>query len=186
LVSFDSSHCGACRADANVGVCPRPPLAIIEEPAGHTATWMGGFAIVATVVAWMAYIARTVISKFIDYGLHDSQFISQTIAYVVVMTFLTFSALMYLLARQGALYRSRGHVRVPRAEIDAFMTGSRPSLSVLVPSYCEDPAVVRSTLLSAALQEYPGMRTVLLPTSYPSSSPSRTQPSSTSSPAPTA
>ena len=141
---------------------PRPPLAIIEEPAGHTATWMGGFAIVATVVAWMAYIARTVISKFIDYGLHDSQFISQTIAYVVVMTFLTFSALMYLLARQGALYRSRGHVRVPRAEIDAFMTGSRPSLSVLVPSYCEDPAVVRSTLLSAALQEYPGMRTVLL------------------------
>lgn len=90
MVSFDSSHCGACRADANVGVRPRPPLAIIEEPAGHTATWMGGFAIAATVVAWMAYIARTVISKFIDYGLHDSQFIGQTIAYVVVMTFLTF------------------------------------------------------------------------------------------------
>ena len=141
---------------------PRPPLAIVEESAGHTATWMGGFAIAATVVAWMAYIARTVISEFIDHGLHDSQFISQMVAYVVVMTFLTFSALMYLLARQGALYRSQGHVRVPRAEIDAFMTDSRPSLSVLVPSYCEDPAVVRSTLLSAALQEYPGMRTVLL------------------------
>ena len=93
-------------------------------------------------------------------GLH-SQLLRQTIAYVPVMTLLTFSALMYLLARQGALYRSRGHVRVPRAEIDAFMTGSRPSLTVLVPSYCEDPAVVRSTLLSAALQEYPGMRIVL-------------------------
>ena len=141
---------------------PRPPLAIIDEPAGHAATWMGGFAIAATTLAWTTYLARTVISQFIDHGLHDSQFISQTIAYVVVMTFLTFSSLMYLLARQGALYRSRGHVRVPRAEIDAFMTNSRPSLSVLVPSYCEDPAVVRSTLLSAALQEYPGMRIVLL------------------------
>jgi len=141
---------------------PRPPLAIMEVPAGHTATWIGGFAIAATMLAWMAYLARTVISQFIDHGLHDSQFIGQTVAYVVVMTFLTFSAFMYLLARQGALYRSRGHVRVPRAEIDAFMTNSRPSLSVLVPSYCEDPAVVRSTLLSAALQEYPGMRLVLL------------------------
>jgi cellulose synthase (UDP-forming) len=141
---------------------PRPPLAIIEEPAGHAATWMGGLAIAATAVAWMAYIARTVISEFIDHGLHSSQFIAQTIAYVAVMTLLTFSAFMYLLARQGALYRSRGHVRVPRAEIDSFMTNSRPSLTVLVPSYCEDPAVVRSTLLSAALQEYPGMRIVLL------------------------
>ncbi len=141
---------------------PRPPLAILEEPAGHAATWMGGFAIAATVLAWLAYLAQTVISQFIDHGLHNSRFIGETIGYVLVMTFLTFSALMYLVARLGALYRSRGHVRVPRAEIDAFMTNSRPSLTVLVPSYCEDPAVVRSTLLSAALQEYPGLRAVLL------------------------
>ena len=141
---------------------PRPPLAILEEPAGHAATWMGGFAIAATVLAWLAYLAQTVISQFIDHGLHNSRFIGETIAYVLVMTLLTFSALMYLVARLGALYRSRGHVRVPRAEIDAFMTNSRPSLTVLVPSYCEDPAVVRSTLLSAALQEYPGLRAVLL------------------------
>ena len=53
-------------------------------------------------------------------------------------------------------------MRVPRAEIDAFTTNTRPSLTVLVPSCCEDPGVVRSTLLSAALQEYPGMRIVLL------------------------
>jgi cellulose synthase/poly-beta-1,6-N-acetylglucosamine synthase-like glycosyltransferase len=123
---------------------------------------MGGLAITVTALAWMTYIARTVISEFIDHGLYDSQFISQTIAYVAVMTLLTFSAFMHLVARQGALYRSRGHVRVPRAEIDSFMSNSRPSLTVLVPSYCEDPAVVRSTLLSAALQEYPGMRLVLL------------------------
>ena len=141
---------------------PRPPLAIMEKPASHTLTWAGGFAIVATILLWLGYLGWAVFSQFIDNGLQGSQFVRQTIAYVVVMTFLTFSACMYLLARQGALYRSREHVRVPRAEIDAFMAGSQPSLTVLVPSYCEDPAVVRSTLLSVALQEYPGTRTVLL------------------------
>ena len=141
---------------------PRPPLAIMEKPASHTLTWAGGFAIVATILLWLGYLGWAVFSQFIDNGLQGSQFVRQTIAYVVVMTFLTFSACMYLLARQGALYRSREHVRVPRAEIDAFMAGSQPTLTVLVPSYCEDPAVVRSTLLSVALQEYPGTRTVLL------------------------
>ncbi len=141
---------------------PRPPLPVITQPAGTVATWLGGFGIAVTVLAWVTYLAHTVGTNFIDRGLHDSRFIAQTIAYAVVMSLLTFSAFMYMLARQGALYRSRGHVRVPRAEIDAFMAQTRPSLTVLVPSYCEDPAVVRSTLLSAALQEYPGMRVVLL------------------------
>ncbi|WP_448060161.1 glycosyltransferase family 2 protein [Cellulomonas hominis] len=141
---------------------PRPPLPAIAEPASTAATWLGGLGLAVTVLAWILYITQVVISNFIDHGLHDSRFITQTIAYVVVMTFLIFSSFMYLLARQGALYRSRGHVRVPRAEIDAFMAQNRRSLTVLVPSYCEDPGVVRSTLLSAALQEYPGMRIVLL------------------------
>ncbi len=141
---------------------PRPPLPIIEEPASHTLTWTGGFAIAATILLWLGYLGYAIFSQFIDNGLQGSQFVRQSIAYVVVMTFLTFSACMYLLARQGALYRSRGHVRVPRAEIDAHMAGTQSSLTVLVPSYCEDPAVVRSTLLSVALQEYPGVRTVLL------------------------
>ena len=42
-------------------------------------------------------------------------------------------------------------MRVARAEIDAFATNTRPSLTVLVPSDCEEPGVVRSTLLSASL-----------------------------------
>ena len=141
---------------------PRPPLPMQQTPASAVATWMGGLAIAATVLAWAIYVVQVVVSRVIDDGIHDSQLVIQTIVYVGIMTLLLLSALMYLLARQGALYRSRGHVRVPRAEIDAFMGESRPSLTVLVPSYAEEPAVVRSTLLSAALQEYPGMRIVLL------------------------
>ncbi len=123
---------------------------------------MGGLALVVTVLAWGVYLVQAVVSRVIDNGLDDSRFVIQTIAYVGIMTLLLFSALMYLLARQGALYRSRGHVRVPRAEIDAFMADSGATMTVLVPSYAEEPSVVRSTLLSAALQEYSGMRIVLL------------------------
>lgn len=141
---------------------PRPPLPIREESASTAATWLGGLAIAATVLAWAVYLVQSVISRIIDNGISDSQFLIQTVMYVIIMTLLIFSASMYLLARQGALYRSRTHVRVPRAEIDASMADSRASLTVLVPSYAEEPSVVRSTLLSAALQEYPGMRIVLL------------------------
>ncbi|MBC7550222.1 MAG: glycosyltransferase family 2 protein, partial [Cellulomonas sp.] len=90
------------------------------------------------------------------------RFTTEAISYLVVVTFLTFSALMYLLARQGALQRFRDHVRVPRAELDAHFATSDRTLTVLVPSYAEEPAVVRATLWSAALQEYPSMRIVLL------------------------
>lgn len=141
---------------------PRPPLPSVEKPAAPGATWLGGLAIAATVVGWGVYLGSTVAAEFIDHGVHDAAFIAQTVAYVLVMTLLLFSSAMYLVARQGALYRSRDHVRVPRAEIDASFASSRPSLTVLVPSYAEEPAVVRATLLSAALQEYPGMRVVLL------------------------
>ena len=64
----------------------------MEKPASHTLTWAGGFAIVATVLLWLAYLGWAVFSQFIDNGLQGSQFVRQTIAYVVVMTLLTFSA----------------------------------------------------------------------------------------------
>jgi len=141
---------------------PRPPLPAVGRPAASGATWWGGLAITVSVVAWLVYLVQTVISQFIDEGVQDSGLLWQTVAYVVLMTALLFSSVMYLVARQGAIYRSRSHVRVPRAEIDALMARTRPSLTVLVPSYREEPDVVRATLLSAALQEYPGLRVVLL------------------------
>lgn len=145
------------------GERPRQPLPIQEKAATTGATWLGGLAITVTVLAWGTYLVQSVVSQVIDNGINDSHFWLQTVLYVGIMTALIFSALCYLLARQGALYRSRTHVRVPRAEIDAsMMAGDPASLTVLVPSYAEEPAVVRSTLLSAALQEYPGMRVVLL------------------------
>ncbi|MDQ1248723.1 MAG: hypothetical protein QG597_3096 [Actinomycetota bacterium] len=123
---------------------------------------MGGLAIVATVVAWLAYLVVTVGTQFLDNGRNETKFIVAAGVYVAVVTMLTFSALMYLVARQGALYRSRTHVRVPRVEIDDHFTNSHRSITVLVPSYREDPDLVRGTLISAALQEFPEIRVMLL------------------------
>jgi cellulose synthase/poly-beta-1,6-N-acetylglucosamine synthase-like glycosyltransferase len=51
---------------------------------------------------------------------------------------------------------------VPRAALDKFFGNRRPSITVIIPSYGEEVPVVRKTLLSAALQEYPAIRVVLL------------------------
>lgn len=141
---------------------PRPPLPSTEKPASTVATWMGGLALVATVVAFVAYLATTIIAQVIDDGIRDSGYAWQSLGYVLVMGALIFSTFSYLLARQGSLYRSRAHARAPRAEVDASIASTQPSLTVLVPSYAEDPGVVRGTLMSAALQEFPDLTVVLL------------------------
>ncbi len=107
------------------------------------------------------YLISTIIRQFFQ-GPKTFSFTMQAVVYVIIVTLLTFSALMYLVARQGALQRFSKHVRVPRAELDRHFSKQQPSITVLVPSYGEEPDVVRKTLVSAALQEYPGMRVVLL------------------------
>ncbi|MFZ4433749.1 MAG: glycosyltransferase family 2 protein [Microthrixaceae bacterium] len=87
---------------------------------------------------------------------------AEMLVYFAIATLLTGSSLAYLFARLGYLYRTRDHHRVPRATIDDFFTESEPSLTVLVPSYREDGRIIRQTLLSAALQEYPSLGIVLL------------------------
>ncbi|MEJ3403423.1 glycosyltransferase family 2 protein [Rathayibacter sp. YIM 133350] len=138
------------------------PLPTVHpRPSDRTITW-SRIAIVLTVVFWLVYLVTTVIRQFIEGPRQDFRFTMEAIGYLVVVTFLTFSALMYLVARQGALQRFRKHVRVPRAELDRHFGANRSSMTVLVPSYAEEPAVVRATLMSAALQEYPSLRVVLL------------------------
>lgn len=137
------------------------PLPMIHDIPSTRKIALSRLAIVITVAMWIVYVVSTVIRQLFDEP-HSFQFTMQTIGYLVVVTFLTFSALMYLVARQGALQRFSRHVRVPRAELDRHFTDHRASITVLVPSYSEEPQVIRKTLLSAALQEYPDLRIVLL------------------------
>ncbi len=139
----------------------RLPLPSVHIRPSDRAITFGRLAIVVTVVAWAAYVISTIVRQFLDYGT-GFRFTMEAVSYLVVVTFLTFSALMYLIMRQGALERFRDHERVPRAELDRHFSSRSPGMTVLIPSYAEETAVVRQTMWSAALQEYPGLRVVLL------------------------
>jgi cellulose synthase (UDP-forming) len=73
--------------------------------------------------------------------------------------------LAYQCAEYGCIRRmarSRPEIPVEPSASPLYAGGSRKKLLVLVPSYKEQPDVVRQTLLSAALAEHPGRRVVLL------------------------
>jgi len=82
---------------------------------------------------------------------------------IPVLMFFFFGQLVYLFCRLGFLRRTQSHRPAPRAEIESIYDCERPPpLTVLIPSYCERSEVVRRTILSAALLEYPDRRVVLL------------------------
>ncbi|KAA1373711.1 glycosyltransferase [Aeromicrobium fastidiosum] len=138
------------------------PLSIIHPVPSSSKITRGRIGIVVTILAWIGYVVSTIIRQFIDYG-GSFRFTMEALSYLVVVTFLTFSALMYLVARQGALIRFRDHDRAPRGMLDRHFADTRSErLTVLIPSYAEEPDVVRLTLWSAALQEYPYLDLVLL------------------------
>lgn len=145
------------------GAEKRPdPLSIVHPRPSARKITLGRLGIVITILAWITYVISTIIAELINNPNSGSRFQFEAISYLIVVTVLTFSALMYLLARQGALYRFRDHERVPRGELDRHFENYTEGITVLVPSYAEEPRVVRGTLWSAALQEFPDLTVVLL------------------------
>lgn len=138
------------------------PLSIVHPQPTRRKIALGRLGIVVTILGWVAYVVSTILRELSENPSLGFRFQLEAVFYLVVVTFLTFSALMYLLARQGALYRFRDHRRVPRGELDRHFARYEESITVLVPSYAEEPDVVRATLWSAALQEFPNLRVTLL------------------------
>ena len=119
-------------------------------------------AIMTTIAGWVGYLIYWFYSQFLKQGAYTTQAKAEAIAYLAMITLLEASSLAYLVSRLGHIYRAREHRRVPRANLDAYFWRRRPSLTMIIPSYREETRVIRNTLLSAALQEYPGKRIVLL------------------------
>lgn len=83
--------------------------------------------------------------------------------FLLIVVLLIYGGLVYLVTRLGYIQRLRQHLPTKREELDALLcNGQAPALTVLVPSYKEDRSVIYQTLMSAALQEYPRKRVVLL------------------------
>jgi EAL domain-containing protein (putative c-di-GMP-specific phosphodiesterase class I)/cellulose synthase/poly-beta-1,6-N-acetylglucosamine synthase-like glycosyltransferase len=138
------------------------PHPIVPPPVTEGRITRGRLAIVVTITVWACYITYTVIQQFIAGHAYSVRLAIEAIVYMLVVTGLAASAIAYLITRIGYFYRSRGHQRAPRIMLDEFIGGKTPSMTVLVPSYQEDERTNRNTLLSAALQEYPGLRVTLL------------------------
>ena len=76
--------------------------------------------------------------------------------------FLVYGNLCYQVARLGRLRRFEEHRTACSSDTTACFGADAPALTILVPSYKEEISVIRQTLLSAALQDYPCKRVVLL------------------------
>ncbi|MFI7541840.1 EAL domain-containing protein [Actinoplanes sp. NPDC049599] len=138
------------------------PHPLVPAPISEGRIARGRLAIVLTITVWACYLIGTIIQQFIAGRATSARLVIEAIVYMVVVTGLAASATAYLITRIGYFYRSRAHHRAPRIVLDNFLQGATPSVTVIVPSYQEDERVIRTTLLSAALQEYHDLRVVLL------------------------
>jgi cellulose synthase/poly-beta-1,6-N-acetylglucosamine synthase-like glycosyltransferase len=120
------------------------------------------------VLLWLFYLVTVVVALARGDALRDATELGMTIVFLISVTLLTFSACMYLLARSAALPRFAEHRRARRITLDEQVAqetaeGTDASrLVALLPSRSEDPDLVRMSLWSVALQEFPGLRVVLL------------------------
>lgn len=140
----------------------RDPLPIVPAPASDATQLVGQMAIVVTVVGWVLFVVLTLTKSSLGGAPDRPPLDLSAIFYLVVMSLLAYSALAYLTTRLGYYSRTRTHRRVTRAELAQRFEHDSPSMTMLVPSYQEDERVIRMTLLSAALQEYPDLEVVLL------------------------
>ncbi|CAG1001942.1 Cellulose synthase catalytic subunit [UDP-forming] [Methylophilaceae bacterium] len=82
--------------------------------------------------------------------------------FFLIVAFLIYGSFVYQATRLGYLKRRRQHSPASREILDRVYDNPRKPLTILVPSYKEDRRVILQTLMSAALQEYPQRRVVLL------------------------
>lgn len=137
------------------------PLPSLHEKPSTFKLVLSRIAIFLTILFWIIYIFSIIVRQLVD-GDNGYDFTMEAFSYASVVTFLTFSALMYLVARLGAFERFSKHVRVPHSVIEKHFFEKNTAITVLVPSYNEEPQVIHKTLLSAALQEFENMHVVLL------------------------
>jgi cellulose synthase/poly-beta-1,6-N-acetylglucosamine synthase-like glycosyltransferase len=82
--------------------------------------------------------------------------------FIFIVAFLVYGNLIYQFTRLGHLKRKSDHCPADIDEFRSVFKRSGRGLTVLVPSYKEEPNVIAQTLWSAALQVCPERRVVLL------------------------
>lgn len=117
-------------------------------------------AVTAIATALLIWSTGTVAGTALDQGRVGG--VLEGLLFGSLAGFLVYGNLCYQLARLGQLKRQAAFRRAAAQPAQPFDRRSAPALTVLVPSYKEELSVIRQTLLSAALQDYPNKRVVLL------------------------
>ena len=146
----------------------------ITSPKAHDAPVIRNSSVTREIVyTWLAIGFEVVVSIFVANGLgrillyrlerHDRFLLEADLFFFGCLACLMVGSFIYQLTRLGYLYRLSKHAPLTREQLESVYDCDKPpSLAVLVPSYREEERVVRHTLMSAALMEYPGKRIALL------------------------
>jgi cellulose synthase (UDP-forming) len=122
--------------------------------------WLSGAAVLLTMLAFAAFL--------ITFGqalrVHQPGIpgLIAAAAYLMIVTFLAAGGIVYLASRLGYMRRRARFRHATTDELGRFAGETNARVTILIPSYKEEPGVVRQTVLSAALQEFPQRRVVLL------------------------
>jgi cellulose synthase/poly-beta-1,6-N-acetylglucosamine synthase-like glycosyltransferase len=128
----------------------------------HRERWITAFGILFTLVTTAGAVAELGGDWLGHVGAGEWGEVAAQSVFLLIILFLIYGGLVYQLTRLAYLTRRLRHRQVPREALESLYDGEAPSLTILVPSYKEDESVVAKTLLSAALQDYPRRRVVLL------------------------
>jgi cellulose synthase/poly-beta-1,6-N-acetylglucosamine synthase-like glycosyltransferase len=125
--------------------------------------WLTALALAVTLVATGLFMRDVLSSREVRMSIERPGLALRGGLFVAIVLMLVYGNLVYQLCRIGQLIRHHRHKQAP-IEDSPMLTADAEfaPLVILVPSYKEDLRTIRQTLLSAALQDYPNRRIVLL------------------------
>jgi cellulose synthase/poly-beta-1,6-N-acetylglucosamine synthase-like glycosyltransferase len=136
-------------------IAGRKDISLVRE---ITLTRLGLIITAVATVMLLLHVSQQIIQNI---SAQNSLGLAEQILFGTVALAMIYGNLVYQFTRAGYMKRLQSHKPASAHDL-APLFNNPPSLTILVPSYKEDPDVVRRTLLSAALQNYPQKRVVLL------------------------
>ncbi len=123
-------------------------------------TYMAIVVTIITSLGLLLYLFNGIANKIIKIKYYET--FTQAI-FILILLFFFYGTLAYFICRLGYWKRKINFCKIGQEELDNFSSNSNlPRVSYLIPSYKEDTRIIKQTLFSAALQEYPNKKIVLL------------------------
>ncbi len=131
-------------------------------PGARSEIWLGRLLLALTPVLVFAAYREMTAELHASVQTGQGLAVASEIVFMVVVAGLLYGNLVHQFARLGRFQRHAVFAPPSAVELSRIYDASAGELVVLVPSFKEAPEVVRRTLMSAALQDHPRRRVVLL------------------------